>query len=414
MSARVFYNERTMLGFNKSDRGASLSVIVDVGAGSVAAALALFREKQSMPEILMSAREPIHVKHTSTPVGRTRAMQHALTTVLKAVAAEVAPLSTRYKIRTPVSRIFISCTAPWAQTVTQIIHFEPEHPFTITRELVDDIIRHAEERTKDAYKKGRARSGHGPDMHTVEQSVINITANGYPIADPYGHDALEIDVAYLRGLITERAIDTFEEVTERVFPHSTPYPHTAALVEYCVLRDLYPKVSNALIIDISGGATELSVMQQHILYESHAVLYGVHALIRDIADSAHVPAEEAALYARSFAQELLTKKQEAILEKAQQRYIATLERAIREITSRYALPRTVFIICEEEMSVFFTEACAHALTGKGGHKDKTLIPIGPHNTHDLVLWKEGTVPDTRLALTARFFHKLHACGEIDN
>lgn len=403
-----------MLGFIKSDRSASLCVIVDVGAGSVASALTLFRDNQQVPELLAVFREPIQVKHTSTPVGRARAMKHALTEVLHAAARHTPHVLEKYKIRGYVHKIFISCTAPWAQTVTQIIHFEPEQPFAITRELVDDIIQHAEGRTNEAYKKGRARSGRGPDMHTVEQSVINITANGYPIVDPYGHTALEIDIAYLRGLINERAIDTFEEVTERVFPHSTPYPHTSALVEYCVLRDLYPKISNALIIDISGGATELSVMQQHILYESHAVLYGVHALIRDIAESARVLPEEAAMYVRSFSQALLTKKQEAVLQQSLKRYVGSLERAIREITSRYALPRTVFIICEENMSTFFTEACARALTEKGGHRNKTLVPVGLHNTHDLVLWRDGTLPDTRIALAARFFHKLHACGEIDN
>lgn len=414
MSARLFYNEAIMLGFIKSDWSASLGVIVDVGAGSVASALALFREGQSIPEILAVFREPIHVKHTSTPIGRARAMKQALTDALHAASKEVPRLLTSYRIRGHVSNIYISCTAPWSQTVTQIIHFEPGHPFTITRELVDDIIRHAEERTEHAYKKGRARIGHGPEMRTVEQSIINITANGYPITDPYGHDALEIDVAYLRGLINERAIDTFENVTERAFPQSTPHPHTSALVEYCVLRDLYPKVSNALIIDISGGATELSVMHQHILYESHAVLYGVHALIRDIADTAHVLPEEATMYARSYAQNILSKKQELVLEKALKRYVTSLERVVREITARYALPRTIFIICDEDMSIFFSDACARALAEKGGHRNKTLIPVGLHNTHDLVLWREGTSPDTRIALTARFFHKLHACGEIDN
>lgn len=402
------YNDWDMAAFFQHKRSTLCGVIVDIGSGSLAASIVLSNRAQKLPEILYTYREFMPIKSTNTPVAHARAMRHALFSAMSALEQKGMRVLQKHSRSMRVKRILVSCTAPWSEVATQILHFAQDTPFVVTRRMIDEMILHAYS-TEGEYAKILEDAG----RHIVEKAIINTALNGYSVHDPYGKEASEIAVAYLRGLVSTPILTALEYVKKQIRADIDVRVHTTALILYCALRDLYPNTIHALIVNISGEATELSLMQDNILYESVVAPYGMNSLIRDVAESCKTIPEEARGYLRAYKQNALTKAQERALAEGQKRFTSSLETALVELTARYVLPRTIFLILDQNMEPFFTDMIQKALNGKGGHTEKTIISFSPESAHALTVVASGIAVDPRLAMAARFFHKLHACGEID-
>ncbi len=397
----------------KRNRNTLCGVIIDIGSGSVTGSIVLSDPRKELPEMIYTHRESIPLRSTSTPVEEVRAMRRVLFSVILTVEQKGMAVLYQREKRMRVNRMVVSCTAPWSNTVTQIIHFERETPFTVTPQMIDQIITHAYEKEK-AHTGEPIKTLHDEGQHVVEKLIIDITLNGYSIPEPYNKEASEITIAHVRGLVPTPILTALHDVEKHIPRGIEVRIHTSALILYCVLRDLYPQTSNALIVTVSGETTEIVLVQKGILYEAIAVAYGVHSLIRDIAMLCKTIPEEAQGYLRAYKQNLLTDAQEKMLMHAQQGYGHALEAALHELTLRYVLPQTIFLILDQDMEQFFTDTIQSAMNEKATLRSTTIVPLSPKHTEGLVVVGGGVVASPRLALTARFFHKLHACGTIDN
>ncbi len=411
--ANIAYTTGTMEWLSFGARASTYGVVVDIGSGSVGASIVRFDRTSAQPEVLSTHREFMPLRGSENPEDRIRHMRHALFTVMLALSQRGAARMRAQGVRAPLTRLFVSCTAPWAYTATQMIHFERKEPFAVTKELVDSIVAHAaqkEEATAGDPHLVFSKLG----MQMVERSVVDVMVNGYTVSEPYGKAATELDVAHLRGLVPTAVVTALSEVQRNILSDVPLAVRTSALVLYCVFRDVYPDLKHALIVEVSGEATECSLMRNEILYETTSISRGMHTLTREVATQFKVIPEEARTYLRSYKQDALTKQQETKLGEVNARYAAALESALANLRERYPLPRTVFLLIDQPMQPFFTEALQGALAKVGGGDDRVIRPITPMQAERFARFAEGTTPDPRLAITARFFHKLHACGEIDN
>jgi hypothetical protein len=387
-------------------------VLIDISSGSVAAAIVLSEEKKPVPEIVFSHRKFLPMREAMSRADHLRATRHALfNAMLELEQRGMKKLHERGK-GLHVQKVFAVCSAPWAHTATQLIHFEREMPFVVTRRMVDDMIAHACDKEKSARADpGTNATKSGFDI--VEKVVADVTLNGYSVADPYGKQASEITVTHLRGLVANSIASTIEEVRKHTLDHVEVRMHTAMLVMYCVLRDLYPRAKNALIVLLTEETTEIGIMQNHILYESAAAGEGVHAVIRDLARLGKTVPEEAHGYLRAYRRGVLSAAQEKALAAARARHVETLRTLCDELNKRYVLPQTVLLITEPDTETFFTDALKEATKTGPEQTEKHFVPLSA-NTKSFAAVPQGDTADLRISLIARFFHKLHSCGDIDN
>ena len=398
-----------MSAFFKRTKDTLCGVIISIKSGSVEGSIILSSHRQKLPVVVYTSETLMPLRADAEP-DRVRAMRRALFSVMVALAQDGMKVLYAQQKRARVDRVLVSCGAPWSNTITQRIHFEQDTPFTVTPRLVDEIILHAYKK-ETARTPERARTLKESGKRIVEKTIIDIALNGYHIPQPYNKQASELDIAHLRGLIAVPVLTALADTEKHIRGLATMRMHTAPLILYCVLRDLYPHTANALIIDISGTATEVTLMQDSILYESVAAEYGVDSLVRDIASADKTILDEARGRLRSYRQNVLTQTQEKALARAQKRYARALEPALSELVARYALPQTVFLVLAEDMTPFFTDALTDVLHAHGGHKEKTIIPLTSEHTRHLTEAPAGAAVSAHLALAACFFHNLHACGE---
>ena len=399
------------LPFRRSAR--VCGIIIDIGSGSVGACVVCSEDQSERPSVLYAHREFMPVRSNPSETERIRLMRHTLFTVLMEVAQKGSAALRARGIKAPFSRVMVSCSAPWSHTVTQVIHFARPEGFTVTPALIDEIIAqaYAEEQKHAPHADSElAKAG----MQAVERSIVDMSLNGYSVEDPYGKMATELDVTHLRGFVPESICTALADIREHTLSDMPTHIHTSALILYCVLRDLYPSIDDALIVEVTGEATECSLMHNDVLYEAAHIPRGMYTLTRDVAAHFKTIPEEARTYLRAYKQDALISAHEKALQGIQKKYIDALACTFDLLAVQYALPHTVFFVIEEDMQPFFAEAIQAALAGKSGIDERTLIPITPAAAARFADTAEMHKQDPRLALMARFFHKLHACGEITN
>lgn len=403
-----------MTAFFKRAKDTLCGLVIDIGSGSVAASIVFSDNKKKRPELLYTYRACIPTTYTATPDERIRSMRQALFSVMRVVERlGIQTLYTRGK-RLHIEQIFVSCGAPWSQTATQMIHFEQDTPFTVTPRLIDELIRHAHEKEQETYTDAQANALADKGQHIVAKTIIAVSLNGYSVRDPFNTEASEITVAHLRGLAPMHIFTALEDIEKRMCGDITAHIHTSAYILYCVLRDLYPHVKNALIVDVSGETTEIALIQNSIWYESITVAHGINSLVRDMAAVSNTIPEAAQSYFHAYTQGTLTEMQEKLLMRAQKQYAHLFETACVKLAARYVLPRTIFLILDQRGEQFFVDTLKGALSTLCWDVQNMIIPLTSNNTRNLAVVHVGFVGDPRLVIAACFFHMIHADDHIDN
>lgn len=392
----------------------SYGVIFDVGSGSVGVGIVHATIADKAPEVIYAHREHIRIGETPTPDERVRAMRQALFAATLKLSETGLQKLKRYDARARLSEVLVVCAAPWSQTVTQIIHLEKDEPFLITEDWVSDLVEKAQKQNPVTKEADDILKSLG--MVVVERSIVDIKVNGYSTLTPYGNEAREIQVAHTTGLVPQEVLDAVGEIEKNVITGIESRAHTYALVLYCVLRDIYPNTKDALIVDVTGEMTEVSIMHDEVLLETKTAPFGAFTLTREIARSLNTIPEEARAYVNSYKHIDPTDSVYEAVAEAGRHMREELTKTLRDLNSAYVLPSTVFVTIDPNLESFFTDMITPALSDPKGKRKPRIVMVGTDVAKQLLDAGEEEQPknpDIFLAIAARFFHKLHACGETE-
>ncbi|MBX9906437.1 hypothetical protein K2X96_00895 [Patescibacteria group bacterium] len=395
-----------IFSFGKHDT--NYGVIVDVHSGSVGIALVHSDPTSNKPKILFSFREYLKILDAPDTPSLLRALTAALAVATEALSKDGMRVLMAHDTKARISKVLLVCGAPWAQTVTRFIHVEDTEPFVITEEKVKSLIVEAERRDETELKTSDLLKE--LNVSLVERAVVNTAINGYFVEDPYGKKGTEFSLAHISGLIPEIIVKGIESLEHKASLHVVRKTHTFALVLFCVVRDLYPKITQALIVDISGEATELCIMQEEVLMETCVFPYGTHSFVRDIGALLNNTFPEEVLgHLREYGPESDEKIKKAVTV-TQERYLKKLEEALILLEERYTIPRHCIQVTSKNLGAFFDPLIEGFITKYKSKEVRSFISLNK----DLLSEKKDAEQnkDVFFVVEARFFHKLHACGEI--
>lgn len=395
-----------MMLWSSNDLQPVYGVLVDVLSGSVGFSLIYSDPHEPQPEILYSHRE--YIKIVAEP--STDTMVRALRSTLFAAALQfsqdgMAALRKDDK-HARVARILLICGAPWARTSTRLIHIEEKEPFSITKEKIGALVQAADERDEEELR--RSELLRELNLNLVEHAIVNTAVNGYMVPEPYGMKGRELSLAHISGLMPKALTDAITEIEGKIIPHATRTAHTFALVLFCILRDMHPQVRNALLVDVSGEATELSIMQDEVLLETVVFPHGGHTVARDIAKELKTLPEEAMAHMNEQSAASPQNVGQAVLA-AGERYTAAFSEALALLSERYIIPKHIYVITPRKTEKFFTDVLSKVTEGhRGQHGSFMLLNEELFKGSKL----SAEERDAFVNIEARFFHKLHGCGDI--
>lgn len=341
--------------------------LVDIGSASVGGALARMTAGKH-PIIYYSVREPIVLKdHRAADED----MLEALNLVGAQLIKEGGPALRRGTGAGSVSEVLMSIGSPWQETQIRTQAIGMGRPFTFTRSLLGDAVAQGENRSHD-----RVRSG---------EFVIATLLNGYEIGNPFGKRVNRAELIILSSTVDKNVALITHEAVRSLF-HTDDIGLTAfAPVSYTVLRDLYPHEKEYLVLSVTGESTDIALMKGGLLVAVAAAQHGLH----------HLKADKRPISLKSGTGD------------AEGEWIVSLTEAFRGLATQYALPRTVFLLTEDDVRDYLVKTLdnpsLHALWLSDD--PLTVIPSVAQHLAPYVEVGPGVTRDLPLSLLSLFWGK---------
>ncbi len=359
--------------------------LIDIGSASVGGAYAHF-ETLSAPTIYYTARVPIDVREGETcEAGMLRALEvlgHLLVNHGAPVLREVTGSGR-------IDSVVAAVAAPWQETKILVGSKQAEKPFTFTKGMLDEIAG-----TCAVDTGARAR---------CQNSIIATILNGYDVAEPFGKRAKRADLVILSSSLEEKVAHDIEQMLRKLF-HVNDVTLTAfAPLSYAVIRDMFPHEKDFLIIDVEGEATDLAFVKRGLLTDIATVPQGTNALVSAISRG-HTTITEGTTGVIDMGR---NQRFADMVGKMEEAWLCGIEEALKKFASRHALPRTVFLLAEDETRGFLERIVnaqkLHSLWLSD--EPRSVIPLTPAHIAQYVQTRGAAEGDLFLAMMALYENK---------
>lgn len=385
-----------MFSFNKEQKGGHVSVLIDIGSGSVGASLVLEREDQ-LPHFLYQKR--VRMRAFNNDKDHLRSMREALLESTLELASRGVEAVRAAGIPPKVENIRIVTTAPWARTRTLVFKTHEDVPFVVTQKHLNAMLEEAEKQATLPEDELNIYKEFG--LHIGHRTVVEHKLNGYRVNSILGKEAKDITLVELVELLPEVIGEVITEAERNLFPHIPRTEHARARVISGALANLFPHTPDFLIIDASGEATEAALVHDNLLWETAFMPIGLFSLERLVAKELKTIQQEATGHFRAFGEKNGDPQVTEVMTAVGDSYAKALEKLFSTLKASYAIPRTVFLLTSLEYLAFLQKFATRALENTL-HGDFKVIPL------DSKILKQAATgagtDEAFLPLEAFFFH----------
>ncbi|MBI5401112.1 MAG: hypothetical protein HZB12_03305 [Candidatus Yonathbacteria bacterium] len=340
--------------FTKNSQDKNLALLVDVGSSSVGCALARL-EKGRVPHVLFTTRESISFQESLSSVKFLLAMNHALGRALKTIQEKTGIIGAP-------NYFFCTLSSPWFILKSRHLSVVRQEPFKVTERSLEEFINEDIEHLKEELKETLPPK----DVVIIEKKIIQIKLNGYDIKNPYDQMTARLEIAMTVGVSSDRVIESIKRKLGQ-FLHSTAVHFGAfPIAAFSAVRDIFPTENNFLFLDITGEATDVSLVNGDILAGTVSFSRGKNFFIRETSTQFRTLHEEAAtLFAMYLRNELPSDKHalvEGVVVRAEKEWLTRFEKVVATLANSGALPRKVFFTTDADIAVFFSRLITAAKT----------------------------------------------------
>lgn len=301
--------------FKRRDARESV-LLLDVRSSGVGAAYASFEGET--PVIHHAVRVP------SKP--SIESVKEALNKALALTLSAGAPVLRDATGSARVHRAIVSVGSPWQRTAIETLKRETDAPFTFTPKVLASMTE----------KVRHLQAGHTE----ATTAVIATLLNGYEAREPFGRRTTRAAAVVVETSVEEKLAEiVVTALREKLHIRDTTFVSSQWLT-YGVLRNLYPHEREYVIVDADTNATEVTLVARGLLSRvasaqaGTGVLHGIHPegvgaiergvrVIKDLAPTSALAEGRAA-------------------------WLQKVVGALTALSKDQALPRTLFLLTEEE------------------------------------------------------------------
>lgn len=395
-----------MFGFGHSNKDATYGVLIDIASGTIGVAIVASESSQKMPVLLYTKRTSLRIiKHKASAQEDLHRVREALLSALLVLSQEGLQSLSAHNPHAKISKLYVTCTSPWSFTVARDVHYESDEPFKVNHTIISDLVHSAEEEIASHITASPQMEGE--EFEIVERATVDITVNDYPVTHPLDLKGTVLGLSHIAGLVPKDIMTSLHEVQDKLFPDTELRVHTYMLVMYCVMRDFFPRLNSLCIINVTGEATEFGIIENNLLIENTFIPYGSTTFIRDIMEQTGKPSSD-------IISDLQAHGEKSALEEPD--YSAQIDsfkeqitEAVGHILTRRIFPTDIIITAHQPYEPLFKNVIEQTLESIL-EKKISIITADSKIVDEL---SHGSNDDVYLALSARFFHKLHGCGEMN-
>lgn len=326
-----------------------IELICNIGSSSVGVAFVEF-VKGLTPSVLFSER----VLFSSFRVDSSSGIQSALLKDFQ----EVLSRALNHAVEKNIKPAHISCfySSPWFIAQAHVLKLKQKEPFVFSEKTLKKII--DDGRSKFLFTEGENENTLSSNNTVlIERRITSIKLNGYETHNPFGKKASSAEVSVFHGALSKEGLESVESCIKRVWRGVPLEHHTAALASFAVIRNLYDTQNSFLILHISSGVTDISLVSDGCLLEAMSFPIGKKTITNRLEEACGLDHELArsalSLYIKSKIHEEYSNKLEPIIESVRKDWFTHLEHSFGEILKKNSIPSVLYIVADEDMVSFF-------------------------------------------------------------
>lgn len=406
--------------FGDSNSTIRYGAMIDIGSGSVLVSIVKSDQAKSYPEIIWAKREYAPLRKGRSLEDSAKNVMASLVNALMLLDSEGRKVFTEITGKHKLPETQVTIAAPWSYTITKNITYGHKEPFTVSEELIEELLRTAHQKVQEDVLEHERINELG--LSVIARSVIGLQANGYTLHNTHDQNAVSLKVVEANAIAQDYLIKALTDATEKILPESEVKLYSFILLYYYILRDLYPDIQEFCIVDITYEATELGIVRDGLLsYTTHTPT-GAFSLARAISEILSIPLEEAYGYLHNPEPLNLLKQypadKQAEVEQVFLSYQNNLESLFHETGDSLAIPKKIYLHGNLETERFFTEQLGIAAK-RVTNSAHAIYPISQkilteHYPEEAQIALKKATSDTALLISAQFFHMLEYQNKIEH
>lgn len=321
-------------------------VVFHIGSGSVAGYIVKL-SKRTKPEIIYSKRESILFQKNLNLKRHFNLMVNALDSVAKDIQKQgLLHLNFTGLRNYGVRNAHYMLSSPWCASQTKIIKIKKDKLFEVSHESISNILNEQENKflSDDSIE----------NSIIIEKKIIEAKLNGYKTSEIYGKKTNEVEISLFLTSASESTLKKIKDTVGNHFNFHSSNFHSFALASFSAIRDIYPDRESFIYIDIHGELTDLSIVKENVFVESASFPIGRNFFIRQLSEKLRVSANEAVsllnLSVKGRLNKETSEKVMVAIDSSLKSWSENFHSALTSLSLRMNLPRTIFIIVNDELS----------------------------------------------------------------
>ncbi|MBI2631229.1 hypothetical protein HYW73_03400 [Candidatus Nomurabacteria bacterium] len=333
--------------FSKPQEKDELMAVFNIDSSSVGGALFLARSS-GIPKIIFSETVSLPIKEKVD----AESFLSGTIQALESVAGRIYGTG----LGAP-SRIFCVLSSPWYASQTRTINYKKNTPFIFTEKLADELI---QKEIKLFGEEHLLKYSDGNNaVRPIELKNIKTILNGYESSDPIGQKTKELEMIIFISMSGEQMLSRIEDTISKYFKFETIKFSSFAMTSFTVVRDMYKKEENFLLVDIGGEVTEIFMVKKNVLRESISYPLGRNFLARGISAKLGCTIDEAnsllSLFKDSHAEASVAKKLELIIKDLKTEWLKNFQESLAHLSKDISIPAVIFIVVDKEVAELFRD-----------------------------------------------------------
>mgnify|MGYP006290938643 CR=1 FL=1 len=407
-----------MFGIGSLQASERYGAIVDIGSGSVLAAIVASHPDRAYPTVVWSKREHTPLRANASTTDAAHNVMSSFMNVLMALDSAGRQALAAHDRTARLSHLQVTVAAPWSYTITKTITHAREETFPVTTDLISELVNRAREQTREELQENELSNRLG--LTVTARMITHITANDYELESIAGQPVSSVALSHSSVITQTYLTDAITDAHDKMFRRAKLDTYSFMLVFYCALRDLHPHLREYCLIDVTYEATEIAIIRDGILRYCTHTPFGAYSIAREISAITDLPLAEA--YGHLTGPDLATLRERCNDEQNEEistmftKYEQRLAELLTETGDELSLPRQLFVHSTLTTEPFFRERLEHASSSVTGNTHlvttATLPIVTAHMPEGAVAAAKKLGGDSALIVAAQFFHQCHHCEKV--
>ncbi len=342
-----------MFGFSNSSE--EVTLLIDVGNGSIGAALAVIAPG-ILPTIVYSTRQSLSVLEKPTAAKLTETLTLLLSDVLTKVMTYGTSNPYWKGQHKNISSALVSFSAPWFVSKTKQLHLSQDKAFVLTQSFLEEVAS-AEE---DLFIK--ELEGENKNTFTlVEKSIIGARVNGYSVNNILNKKTKTFDTSLFLSVVGTGILEKVKEVVARQIHIASDKIkiHSFPLISFSMVRDVFRDTSDFILMDITGEVTDITVISEDVITQTASFPFGRNFLVRQIAKNLNVSPEIAVSTLQTYLlgklDELTVSRVRGVLSDAEKEWALYWNDCLTSLFPAVLFPSKIYITADSDTAGIFID-----------------------------------------------------------